>query len=220
VALVPKVYPERIVKHLAQVLFVVLLRFGGLGLLGLGILDSSFLFAPLGNDVLVVAMVARSPKPLDMLYYAAMSTVGSVLGCLVVDVVFRQAGERGLDKHLPRKRLHYVKKKVNQNAAWALVIAALAPPPFPFTPFIMAAAALEYPRRRLLTVVGAARMVRFTALGVLALVFGASILRWANNAIIQGFLFALIVVCTVGSIISAYGWIRRSRRATEVGISG
>ena len=54
-------------KHVARVLFVVVLRLGGPGLRILGILDSSFLFAPLGNDVLVVAMVARSPRPLTML---------------------------------------------------------------------------------------------------------------------------------------------------------
>jgi membrane protein YqaA with SNARE-associated domain len=213
------VYRETTVKHLAQVLFVVLLRFGGLGLLVLGILDSSFLFAPLGNDVLVVAMVAQNPRPLDLVYYAAMSTIGSLLGCLLVDVVFRKAGEKGLDKHLPPKRLNYVKNKVNRNAAWALAIASLAPPPFPFTPFVMATAALEYPRRKMLIVVGAARMVRFTGLGVLALLFGNRILRWANNGIVQGFLFALIVICTVGSIVSAYGWIKRSRRAAEVGVS-
>jgi membrane protein YqaA with SNARE-associated domain len=198
---------------MAQVLFAFFWKLGGIGLLLLGILDSSFLFAPLGNDLLVVAMTARHHSILEMLYYAAMSTIGSVLGCLLVDLVMRKAGEAGLEKHLPRKRLEYVKKKVSQNAVWALVLAAIAPPPFPFTPFIMAAAALQYPRRRMLAVVGAARMARFTALGVLALLFGERILRWAQNEIVQGFLVGLIVVCTVGSVVSVYGWIRRSRKA-------
>ena len=56
-------------------LFAFVLKFGGLGLLVLGILDSSFLFAPWGNDLLVVAMTARHPHYGHMLYYAAMSTV-------------------------------------------------------------------------------------------------------------------------------------------------
>ena len=63
----------------------------------------------------------------------------------------------------------------------------------------------------MLAVVGTARMVRFTALGVLALLFGERILRWAQNEIVQEFLVGLIVVCTVGTIVSVYGWIRRSR---------
>ncbi|HUK17323.1 MAG TPA: hypothetical protein VLW65_12955 [Bryobacteraceae bacterium] len=200
--------------HRLKLLLFALVKFGGPGLLVLGILDSSFLFAPLGNDLLVVAMTARSHSTGRMLYYAAMSTIGSVLGCLLVDLTLRQAGERGLEKHLPRRRLEYVKRKVTGRFGWALVVASIAPPPFPFTPFVMAAAALQYPRSRLLAVVGAARMARFTAIGVLALLFGARILQWAKNPVLQGFLVGLIVVCTVGSGISVYGWIKRSRRTS------
>lgn len=198
-------------KHLAHVLFAVFWKLGGPGLLVLGILDSSFLFAPLGNDLLVVAMSAHYHSVWLALYYAAMSTVGSVLGCLLVDVVFRKAGEKGLEKHLRRSRIDYLKKKIEKNAAWALIIASIAPPPFPFTPFIMAASALQYPRRRMLAVTGAARMVRFTALAMLALVFGRRILHWAESEVVQGILIGLTVLCIVGSIVSVIGWIRRSR---------
>src|SRR5215470_17042512 len=131
-------------KHLTRVLAVFFWRLGGPGLLLLGILDSSFIFAPLGNDLLVVAMTARHHSTGRMLYYAAMSTIGSVLGCLLVDLLMRRAGEKGLEKPLPRKRLEYIRRKVANGFAWPLVIASIAPPPFPFTPFVMAAAALQY----------------------------------------------------------------------------
>jgi len=151
-----------------------------------------------------------------MVYYAGMSTAGSVLGCLLVDIIFRRAGEHGLERHLPASRIGYIKGKVARNAAWALVVASIAPPPFPFTPFIMAAAALQYPRKKLLAITGAARMVRFTALGVLALIFGRGILKWAQSEPVQIALIGLIVLCTVGSIVSVVGWIRRSRRPALV----
>jgi membrane protein YqaA with SNARE-associated domain len=215
--LAPNVYRIAEVKHFSGVLFAFILKFGGIGLVLLGILDSSFLFAPFGNDLLVVALVVRNRSIMAVLYYAVASTAGSVLGCVLLDYVFRKAGEKGLDKHLPRKRLDYVKKKVNQSAGWALAVASLAPPPFPFTPFVMAAAALEYPRKKLLTAIGAARLVRFTIVGMLALRFGNQILVWANYTVVQVLLFGLIVICTVGSIVSAYRWIKRSRTATEVG---
>ena len=198
-------------RHLAQVLGVFFWKLGGPGLLLLGILDSSFLFAPLGNDILVVAMSAHSHSTVFMLYYALMSTIGSVLGCLLVDVVLRRAGEKGLENQLPKKRLEYVKCKVQKNAAWALVLASIAPPPFPFTPFIMAAAALQYPRWRMAGIVGAARMVRFTTLGVLALLSGRRILRWVQSPTLQWMLLGLTAVCIIGSIISVVRWIRRSR---------
>jgi membrane protein YqaA with SNARE-associated domain len=198
-------------KHLAHILFPIFWKLGGPGLVALGILDSSFLFAPLGNDLLVVAMTARRHSLALGLYYAGMSTIGSVLGCLLVDVIFRKAGEKGLAHHLSPGRVEYLRKRIERNAAWALVVASIAPPPFPFTPFIMAAAALQYSRRRLLAVTGAARMVRFSALAVLALIFGRRILSWAENDVVQGVLIGLMVVCVVGSVISVVGWIRRSR---------
>lgn len=199
-------------RRLSLVLLAMFWKFGGLGLVVLGIFDSSFLFAPLGNDLLVVAMAARKHSVAFMLYYAAASTVGSVLGCLLVDLILRKAGEKGLEKHLPRKRMDYVKRKVTDNAAWALVIAAIAPPPFPFTPFVMAASALQYPRKKMMLVIGAARMFRFTALGILALLFGKRILHWADSGIVQDVLIGLVVVCTIGSVVSVVGWIRRSRK--------
>src|SRR5262249_45727158 len=96
-------------------------------------------------------------------------------------------------------------------AAWALALASIAPPPFPFTPFVMAAAALQYSRRRMLAVVGVSRMFRFTVLGLLALTFGRRILRWLDNPVLQLALIGLVVVCIVGSVISVWGWIKRSR---------
>ncbi len=188
---------------------------GGVGLLLLGILDSSFLFAPLGNDLLVVGLTAHYHSVARMFYYAGMSTVGSTLGCLLVDVLLRPAGERGLEHHLPKKRIAYLKQKVERNAAWALVVASIAPPPFPFTPFIMAAAALQYPRKKLLIVTSAARMVRFSAIGALALFFGKRILGWAKNPVVQDVLIGLIVLCIVGSVVSVVGWVKRSRKGRQ-----
>lgn len=200
-------------KRLTQFLVPLFLKFGGIGLLALGVFDSSFLFAPLGNDLLVVALSARYHNVLRALYYAAMSTAGSVLGTLLVDLVFREAGELGLEHHLSRARIDSLKRRIAKRAGWGLTVASIAPPPFPFTAFIMAASALQYPRRRLLVVVGAARMVRFAALGLLAVAFGPQILAWSENPIVQGGLIGLMVLCAVGSVISAARWIRRSRAA-------
>jgi membrane protein YqaA with SNARE-associated domain len=198
-------------KHLAQVFGAIVWKMGGPGLLLLGILDSSFLFAPFGNDLLVIAMSAHSRRYTLMLYYAFMSALGSVLGTLLVDLVLRPAGEKGLERHLSKRRMEYVRCRVEKDAGWALALASIAPPPFPFTPIVMAAAALQYSRRRMLLVVGAARMVRFTLLGVLALRFGARILRWMESPAVQDVLIGMLVLFIVGSTVSVWGWITRSR---------
>ncbi len=200
-------------KHVAAAAIALFWKLGGFGLLLLGILDSSFIFAPLGNDILVVAMTAHTRSVPHMLYFSFMSTAGSVLGCLLVDVIFRKAGEKGLEKHLPKKRLQYVQAKTEKSAGWALAVASIAPPPFPFTPFVMAASALQYPRKRLIAVVGVVRMLRFTILGVLALLLGRSILRWAEDETVQNVMMVFVFLCIAGTIVSVVGWIRRSRKS-------
>jgi membrane protein YqaA with SNARE-associated domain len=195
----------------AHAIFALVMKIGGPGLLVVGILDSSFLFVPWSNDLLIIAMTAREPNIRDMIYYAVMSTIGSVLGCLLIDLTLRPVGAEGLRKHLSEQRLKRVRRKIEQNAALALAVASLAPPPFPFTVFVMGAAALQYPRARLLSIVGLTRLVRFLLAGGLALRFGESILKWGRNPVAQGVMIGLIAFSLAGSVVSVYGWIQRSR---------
>ena len=197
--------------RLAGAIFAFVLQFGGVGLLVLGILDSSFLFAPWGNDLLLIALTARRPHVANMVYYAGMSTVGSVLGCLLIDLTLRRLGEKGLEKHLSKRQLERVRKKVGKNVGKALAGASLAPPPFPFTAFVMAAAALQYSRKKMLAIIAATRLARFLFLGALALRFGERILQWGKSPIVQALLIGMVVLSIVGSVISVYGWVKRSR---------
>jgi membrane protein YqaA with SNARE-associated domain len=189
-------------------------RLGGFGLFIVGILDSSFLFLPLGNDLLILSLAASNPSRLA--WYALMATLGSTTGALLIDVISRKGGEQGLSRVLPKKRIDYVKSRVRKHAAWAVAAATLLPPPFPFTPFIAAAAALQFPRWRLLAIVLSARMLRFSAIGVIGIVFGNRILKLADNPVFQYTLIGLVVVCIAGSALSVYGWIKRSRHHDHV----
>lgn len=168
-------------------------------------------WSPWGNDLLLVALTSRHPRWAYMVYLAAMSSVGSALGCLLLDLTMRPLGEKGLEKYLSQRRVNRARAKMEKNAGRALVLASLAPPPFPFTAFVMAAAALQYSRARLMSIIAVTRMIRFLIVGALALRFGQSILGWAKIPIVQGLLIALIVVCIVGSILSVYGWVRQKK---------
>lgn len=78
-----------------SVLFFLVGKFGGLGLLAIGALDSSFLFMPFGNDLLLIGLTAHHPA--RMPYYAGMAALGSMLGSLTIDCVSRKGGEKGLE---------------------------------------------------------------------------------------------------------------------------
>ena len=119
---------------------------------------------PLGNDLLIVALSANRHARLP--YYVLMATAGSVLGCLLTDIVSRRGGEVGLERNMSRRRIEYIKKKIDKGAGLAIGLAALMPPPFPFTPFIAGAAAFQYPRKKLLGVIAGARLLRFSIEGL------------------------------------------------------
>src|SRR5215813_2250545 len=168
---------------IANHLFAIFIRLGGLGLVLLGVLDSSFLFMPLGNDLLVVALTVRSHRMLPL--FAILATGGSVLGTLLVDWVSRKRGEKGLERIARGRRLAYVKKKVRARAGLAVAAAAIMPPPFPFTLSIAAAAALQYPRKKLVAVVAAFRFFRFLIIGSLAIAFGDRIIAIGKLPAVQ-----------------------------------
>src|SRR5947208_1852915 len=109
-------------RSFASAILAFVLKFGGVGLLIIGILDSSFLFAPWGNDLLLVALTARHPELLRMLYYAAMSTAGSVLGCLLLDLTLRPLGAKGVERHLSQRRLSRIQAKVVTYCGRALAV--------------------------------------------------------------------------------------------------
>lgn len=188
---------------------------GGFGLLLLGILDSSFLFMPLGNDLLVIALTARHHD--RMLYYAAMATAGSVLGCLITDIVCRKGGREGLQKNFSGRSFRYVERKIERKAGPALALACVMPPPFPFTPFIIVMAAMQYPRWRMMGIVAVGRAVRFTVEGVLATIYGPQVLQMAKSPILQWSVIGLVVISLAGSALSIYEWVRRAKAGVHAG---
>ena len=192
-------------------LFHFALRMGGFGLLALAVLDSSFLFLPLGNDLLMVAFTARQPHL--FWYYALMTTVGSVIGTWIMDATSRKLGEAGLADRVPKRRLDFIKRQFEKRAGWTLVGSSLMTPPFPYTVVIIVFSALQYSRKRLLLLTGFGRLVRFTVLGLLAMVWGRQILRFFGNPAVKWVLTGLVVISVVGSLLSVWKWIRRSRTA-------
>ena len=173
-------------------------------MLALSALDSSPLFIPFGNDLLFLAMASRNHGM--MVYYALMATLGSVLGCLVDDVISRKGGEKGLEKRLSPRRFASIKKYTKKGAAWALGVACLMPPPFPFTAFVAGAAALQYPRKKLLLVVSLARLARFLIEGLLAIYVGRRlVLRFVRSPLIGYVIVGLAIVSIVGSFFSIRG---------------
>jgi membrane protein YqaA with SNARE-associated domain len=198
------------VSSVLRPLFVWLLSLGLFGPLIFGIADSSFLFLPFGNDLLVVILTVNNRSHLP--WYVATAAIGSTLGVLLLDAVCRKGGEEGLKRMMKPRRLEYLKRHMSNQAAIAIGLACLAPPPFPFTVVIASASAFAYPRARLLGLVFITRAVRFGIVGWLAIRFGRDILRIAREPETTWIMLGFIAVCIIGSAFQIMQWVRRSRR--------
>jgi membrane protein YqaA with SNARE-associated domain len=198
------------VSSVLRHLFTWLLSLGLFGPLILGIADSSFLFLPFGNDLLVVILVARNHAHVPI--YVVTAAIGSTLGVLLLDAVCRKGGEEGLKRMMTPKRLGYFKRRMSNQAAIAIGLACLAPPPFPFTLVIASASAFAYPRPRLLGLVFITRAIRFIIIGWLAIRFGRDILRIARAPETTWIMVGFIVLCIIGSAFQVLKWVRVSRR--------
>lgn len=182
---------------------------GGIGLLSVGVLDSSILMLPLGNDFLMLGLSARHPHRFP--YYAAMATLGSVLGTLLTVWLSSKGAEKVASKKNVGKRMRSLQHKVEEHAGWALALASVMPPPFPFTFFVAVAAALHYPKKKLLAVVAGGRAVRFAIEGLLAVKYGRWILSLAQSPRFKYFIIAVAVLSIGGTAYSIYQWLMRSR---------
>ena len=190
-------------------------RLGGAGLFIMGILDSSFLFLPFGNDLLLILMVASNRDSLIWILYVLLSAAGSVVGVLLVDVVMRKMGEEGLERLVKRDKVKRLKSKMEKKAGWAVFTATMVPPPFPFTAVVLTASALQAPRSHILFAVFAGRLLRFTAEAMLALYFGRRLLALMESTMIEYFVYGFIAMAVIGSFFSIRKWLSSRRPRKE-----
>ena len=186
------------------------LRMGVFGLFLMSALDSSFLVLPFGNDLLLIALVSSNRSSLIWILYVVVSAIGSVVGVLIVDLLMRKMGEKGLERFVSERQVEKLKQKLENKAGITVFIATLIPPPFPFTPAVMTASALQSPRGTLLAAVFLGRLLRFGAEAVLALYFGRQVLRFMNSDVVTYIVYALVGIAVVLSTLSILRWLKRS----------
>lgn len=191
-------------------------HFGAFGLILLTMADDSFLFLPIGPDLLMVILVARNHRELPL--YVASGAVGSTMGVYLLDLVCRKGGEEGLKRLIKPGRLEALKQRMRKHAALIVIISCLAPPPFPFGVYIAAASALQYPKPRLLALVFGARAIRFALVGWAAIYFGRGILKITNSSEFARGITGFIAFCVIGSIISAIRWFRLQTNGMDASV--
>jgi membrane protein YqaA with SNARE-associated domain len=188
-------------------------RLGAFGLILLSALDSSFLVLPFGNDLLLIGLISADRKGWSWIVYVLTSAAGSVLGVLLLDLPMRKTGEKGLERFVSRRRIERLKHQIENKAAITVLLATLMPPPFPFTPVVMTASALQCSRKTLLLSVFVGRLIRFTIEAILALYLGRKLIGYINSEVFAYFVYGLMAVAVVASVFSAVKW--RNKRTSK-----
>jgi membrane protein YqaA with SNARE-associated domain len=186
------------------------MRLGLLGLFLMSALDSSFLVLPFGNDLLLIALVSSHREGWSWIAYVLVSAIGSVVGVFVIDLIMRKAGEKGLERFVSQRRIKKLKAKLENKAGITVFIATLIPPPFPFTPVVMTASALQSPRGKLLLAVFLGRLLRFGVEAILALYFGRQMIAFLNSDVVTYFVYGLLGIAVVLSTLSLIKWLKRN----------
>ena len=165
---------------------------GGIGVFILAALDSSVLPTLGGVDAFTILLAARHPELWP--YYAMCSTAGSVCGA---SVAYRLSGLGVLHRRIKGAVFDRVTAFLKRFGSLALLLAALLPPPFPTSAFVLSAGATRY---RFITFVlsfGTGRVCRFALLAYLASVFGRRSLAraWSAHTLVHLAAFGVVLGC-------------------------
>jgi len=191
---------------------------GGPGLVLVAFIDSSFLTLPEVADVLIVLFTIRSPD--DWLYFACMTTVGSVAGSYALYLIGRRGGEAML-----RRRFH--ERHIDRGLAWfrrfgslMIIVPATLPPPMPFKIFVLLAGVSGVERGRFILSVAVGRGARYIGEALLARLYGEAALRFVQQNTMGVLVPAVAFLATVAGVWFAWRrWIRRHPQPAEPGAS-
>lgn len=185
-----------------------------LGIVVLAFLDSTLFFSlPFGIDAVVIILAARQRS----LWWAVplLATAGSVAGAALTFWMGAKIGEKGLERHVPPKRLKQMQHRLKKSGAIALAVLDLIPPPFPFTPFVLASGALGMNPWSFFGALAFVRLFRFGVEAALAHRYGTQIVRWMKTPTFQAVVGVFIALAVIGTIISAVVLVRSSKRRSD-----
>jgi membrane protein YqaA with SNARE-associated domain len=172
------------------------LAFGAPGLFVVAAMDSSFLPLPGVTDLLLIVVVTRQPDA--MLFAAAAATLGSIVGCLAMHYVGKKGGDMLVRRRFAGDRIERAMASLQRYGVMAVLIPSLLPPPAPFKIFVLLSGVIGIPASRLALAIAIGRSIRYLALGLLTVRYGASAQAYLSE---RG---AVISLGAVGALIVGF----------------
>ncbi len=179
--------------------------FESYGVTGLFILSfiESFI-SPILPDLLLIPMALALPQ--EAVYYAAIATLGSVLGGFVGYGAGNRFGIPLVKRFVPEGQADKIREWIEKYGGWAVFFAAMAPIPYKFVSISAGVFRISLPVFFLASVLG--RGKRFMLEGVLIYYYGPKAIELIKSST-DNFIIMSGVILLIG--ILAFVWYRRGR---------
>jgi membrane protein YqaA with SNARE-associated domain len=184
---------------------------GALGLFFLAILDSTPLPTFGGPDILIAILAGTHRNP--WYEYAAVATAGSVIGAYFTFRTARKAGSAYLNSKFRGSKVSGFLKLFQQWGTGTLVATTAIPFPFPTAMVFAAAGASDYRMRKYLPIVTVCRAARYSAIGIVADLYGRHFIRVIRHPV--QYWGWLLLFCAIAFGLIATGILINRKIATE-----
>jgi membrane protein DedA with SNARE-associated domain len=162
---------------------------------------------PLGIDALLIVLAAKYREIFWV--FPPIMTAASLVAVGLLYWVGRSASDVSLARLVSRRRVERVKLCLDRSGAGMIAAAAVLPPPFPLTPFVLACGALDVDRWRFFLVFGVMRLIRFGTVAVLARRYGDVVLKSLESYEVQMGMLMFVLVASAASVGAAVLFWRR-----------
>ena len=182
----------------------VLLPYGPWGMLLIALLDSALVPLPQAVDVLVITFCLRNPDIWPL--YAAMATLGSLAGCLILYYIAQAGGHAFLERKVGAARAEQIRNRFERYEFLTVMVPAILPPPVPLKAFVITAGVLEVHLGKFLLALLLGRTIRYFGEGYLAVRYGQAVWQYMTR---EGQVAALVVLGVVLLVILVVRVVRR-----------
>jgi membrane protein YqaA with SNARE-associated domain len=201
---------KEIAIRIQHFLLALLGQIDGSKLFIIALFDSSFLSLPEVNDILIVSLSIKNPQ--GMPYYCGMTTLGSIVGCLLLYAVGRKGGEVLLRRKFAENRILRASLWYKKYGILAVMIPSILPPPTPFKIFVLFAGAFKVSVAKFVFAIAMGRGFRYFFEGYLAVRYGEKAMDYMHENYPQ---IALAIVLTLISGLIIFYVIRRLRNSQQ-----
>jgi membrane protein YqaA with SNARE-associated domain len=192
-------------KYTAWV-WAILQPLGSWGVFCIAFIDSAAWGMPL--DPVVAGYCYAQPKKAP--FYILMAAAGSALGSVIIYFIGEKGGELVLEKRVGKARMERMRDKFEQHEFLTLMLPSMLPPPTPFKAILLAAAVFQMRLRDFLLAIFIGRLLRFSLLAALTLIFGPQIVSFFGTVVIRH--WAISLGLFVAACAGIWLWFRSQSR--------